>query len=137
MITNTRQSEALYRTQLKRMIRRAGGDVLANADTEILELAFRGLSRDFPNEVAAQFDHVWKQSALAWEQGNNSGDSAILTMKEKESRMWGGIGERMLALLGITCDWPGLYPSYKVAGYDYHSALSAILAVNASKAVAA
>jgi hypothetical protein len=36
--------------------------------------------------------------------------------------------EEMLALIGIGCDYPGLWPTFKVAGYEYHSLDSAISA---------
>ncbi len=69
----------------------------------------------------------FRLSARAWEIGNNSGDSATLAAMTRRENRLAAEGAALLAPLGIACDWPGLYPSFKVNGYEEHSTENAIL----------
>jgi len=72
-------------------------------------------------------DAKFRLSAKAWEYGNNSGDSQVMTVADKRSRRLAREGEALLSPLGIKCDWPGLYPTFTVNGYSEHSTESAVL----------
>ena len=74
-----------------------------------------------------QVDAKFRAAALAWERGNNSGVSALLTAAEERCDRLRDQAEAMLAPLGIQCSYPGLYPCFEVNGYHEHSTRSAIL----------
>lgn len=73
-------------------------------------------------------DSLFRRAALAWERGSNSGDSAYLARCEKQCDSCRKRAEAKLKPLGITVDYPGLYPSFKVGGYSYNTTESAVSA---------
>jgi len=126
------QDEAAYRVVMKRIIRACFGQTVSpECPAEKLEGYIRQAAKESSKAVA---DHLhtqaWKRSAKAWEDGNNSGSSAVMAEKEKESIRWATAGERVMALFGIKCDWPGLYPSFEITGRrgSYHDTLSVLKA---------
>lgn len=90
---------------------------------------------------AKNIENLFERAAKAWERGNNGEDyfgrpvadkSANLARMEAECDRLRKLAERRLAKLGISVDYPGLYPRYQFAGRDYHelgSALQALCAV--------
>lgn len=83
--------------------------------------------------LADKADTLFEKAARAWERGNNSGDSERLAIEEKRCDHLRNEAETLLKPLGIVCDYPGLYPSFKVAGFDYYDCLGAISAAIADK----
>jgi hypothetical protein len=73
-------------------------------------------------------DSLFRRAAKAWERGNNSGDSAYMTRMEKQTDSCRARAEDKLAPFGITCDYPGLYPSFEVRGHSYNTTESAVSA---------
>lgn len=73
-------------------------------------------------------DSLFRRAALAWERGNNSGDSAYKERCDKQSEACHDRAEGKLKPLGITVDYPGLYPSFTHGGYCYHTTESAVSA---------
>lgn len=75
----------------------------------------------------------FEASAAAWERANNSGNPPEYRARQSRRELTeADKGEALLKPFGIACDWPGLYPSFKVDGYTYHdlrSALSAAVSV--------
>lgn len=131
MKTEISQDEAAYRVILKRIVAVA-------LDTKTPQAGdmpdFKWMVKRADPAIIARFcNQAFKRSARSWEDGNNSGNSETLTQKEAESVRWAMAGERVMALFGIKCDWPGLYPSFQVIGhggichYDSLSALKAAL----------
>lgn len=64
---------------------------------------------------------LFKDAALAWIKGVNSGDAKILARCEKRCD---ALREDAEALVkreypGVRIDYPGLYPSFEYAGRDY------------------
>lgn len=78
--------------------------------------------------LAEKAEHLFNRAANAWINGNYSGDGAKLTRGEKQCDKLREQAEALLAPLKIEVDYPGLYPSFKVRGYEHHSVLSAISA---------
>jgi len=73
----------------------------------------------------------FKASASAWERANNCpGDTDYQRRYkahcEAREQSQADKGEALLAPFGIACDWPGLYPSFKVKGYTVHDLRSAL-----------
>lgn len=73
-------------------------------------------------------DAKFRLSAKAWEKGNNSGSSTELATQTQRELRLAHEGAELLLPLGIECDWPGLYPSFVVKGYNEHSTEAAVLA---------
>jgi len=86
------------------------------------------------NKLVRDADALFDRAARAWTRGNNSGDSAILERCEKQCDALRRQAEKLLTPLGITVDYPGLYPSFTVGSYGYHSTESAVSAALAAKA---
>lgn len=72
-------------------------------------------------------DAKFRLSAKAWEDGNNSGNAETLNAMNKRSNRLGSEGAALLAPLGITCAWPGLYPAFEVNGFTEYSTEAAVL----------
>lgn len=124
----TAQDEAAYRVILKRILCPKWLD-RGQFDKPTDSLA--SLVRDCPADLVAHYcTQAFQRSAKAWEDGNNSGNDRILQEKEAESVRWATAGERVMALFGIRCDWPGLYPSFEIVGQigHYYDALSVLKA---------
>jgi hypothetical protein len=84
------------------------------------------------NQLIAAIDRAENYfgcAAKAWETGNNSGDSETMRRAEARCDRLRRQGEEVLAPFGIECDCPGLYPSFAVNGFTYHSVQSALDAV--------
>ena len=78
--------------------------------------------------VAGQAEKLFEKAAKAWETGNNSGNTERMTIYEKRCEDYRKLAEDLLAPFGITCDYPGLHPSFKVNGFGHHSVMSALSA---------
>jgi len=79
--------------------------------------------------LAEKCDKLFERAAQAWVRGNNSAD--VPGYYERMLKLQGKLhdeAEALLAPLKITVDYPGLYPSFTVNGFDHHDALSAISA---------
>ncbi len=129
-MTATKQEEAQYRVTLKRALRAAGLDVW-ETDTKHYEQTIRKLAHDAPGIVSSAADYWFKRAARAWGEGNNSGDNATMEQRDADCDRYRDGSARMLALLGIACDYPGLYPTFAVDGHTYYDALAAVKAATA------
>jgi hypothetical protein len=132
----TEQDEATYRVLLKRVIRATGlqapNDKAFNTSaTELLEEQFKKLAKELPRTVAKAIADRFEWADREWERGNNSGDSDTLTKAEIECDRLRGIGERAMALFGVTCSYPGLYPCFHRDGFTEYTALGAIQRLSA------
>lgn len=69
----------------------------------------------------------FRASAAAWERANDgkrsAEDRARLAKREQDQA---AKGEALLKPFGISCDWPGLYPSFTVRGFTVHSVRDAL-----------
>jgi hypothetical protein len=85
------------------------------------------------NAIIDRAESLFQRAARAWERGNNSRDGAALERGNRQCDQMRAQAEELLKPFGIAVDYPGLYPSFTVAGYSYHtteSALSAALEVS-------
>lgn len=74
-------------------------------------------------------DKLFRRAALTWERGNNNASIPGYYAKcMKRCEKLRNEAEALLSPLGIKCDYPGLYPSFKVNGYDEHSTQNAVSA---------
>ena len=78
--------------------------------------------------LADQVERMFERAARQWVRGNNSGNPDTLKRCERKCDKLRRGAVSLLAPLHIEVDFPGLYPSFKVRGFDHHSALSAISA---------
>ena len=124
----TTQNEATYRVALKRSIRAAGGKPGYTEPNEALEAQFKMACAAKPDAVALVLENLAHESAQAWVRGNNSGDSETMRIAERESNRLGLAIERVMGLLSVSVNWPGLYPSFRVHGYPELSFAAAIKA---------
>ncbi len=86
------------------------------------------------NHTIRQADRLFERAARAWERGNNSGGGAQYQRGLKLCEQYRNEAEALLAPLGIAVDYPGIYPSFTVAGYSYYSTESAVSAALEAKA---
>lgn len=131
----TVQEEAAYRVNLKHILRKAGFRPDNDATTPNLEAHLRLVAANAPKLAADFIEAMFNRAAECWIAGNNSGDSRTMEAKSAECDFIRTAAERVLALWGIGTDYPGLYPSFTLGGYEFHSVLSVML--EAGKAVAA
>lgn len=70
-----------------------------------------------------QAKRLFDKAAKLWCEGNNSGNGAILAQKEKESAKAQEKAELLVKEIfpAIEIDYPGLYPSFKLNGYNFYS----------------
>jgi hypothetical protein len=80
------------------------------------------------NALVREADRLFERAARAWERGNNSGDDHWMRHYCGQCDRYRQRAEALLTPLGITVDYPGLYPSFTVAGYSYHDTQSAVSA---------
>jgi hypothetical protein len=80
------------------------------------------------NATIERADKLFLRAARAWERGSNSGNSAGMKRGERQCGALRSRAEDMLGELGITVDYPGLYPSFTVNGFGYHTTESAVSA---------
>lgn len=80
------------------------------------------------NHLIETADKMFRRAALAWERGSNSGNTEGMKRGEKQCEACRARAELMLEPLGIAVDYPGLYPSFTVAGGSYHTTESAVSA---------
>jgi len=75
------------------------------------------------NEKLNKAKRLINKGAKLWEDGNNSGNSETLAQKEKESQAAYDKAETLIKEVypSIEIDYPGLYPSYKLNGYNFYS----------------
>ena len=79
------------------------------------------------NQLADKCEQLFRRAALAWVRGNNSGNSAAMTRGEALCDKYRTQAEALLHPVGIVCDYPGLYPSFKTrGGFTEYACLSAI-----------
>jgi hypothetical protein len=78
--------------------------------------------------ISENAEKLFTKAADAWTRGNNSGHNAMLAAACARCDSLRNQAEALLAPFGIECDYPGLYPSFKVGGFDYHSVQSALSA---------
>lgn len=66
---------------------------------------------------------LFNESAKAWERGNASGNSAIAALCNDEERTLARKAEAIIKdkCPGVAVDYPGLYPAFKVNGYDEYT----------------
>ncbi len=100
---------------------------------QFINIPVRNISLDPRSKVHVSkliemVDAKFRLSAKAWIDGNNSGNPETLTVCAKREARLAKEGEDMLAPLGIKTDWPGLYPSFKVKGFEEYSTEAAVLA---------
>ena len=67
-------------------------------------------------KIEKNVNSFFKMAANAWVNANNSGrntpDKRIDNLHDK--------AEKILEPFGVSCDYPGLYPSFKYKGYVFH-----------------
>jgi hypothetical protein len=80
------------------------------------------------NALIERADSLFNRAARAWERGNNSGNSVFKTRGEQQCERLRTEAESLISPLGITVDYPGLFPSFKVNGFGYHTTESAVSA---------
>lgn len=86
------------------------------------------LNKEQVRNLIEAADAKFRLSARAWEDGNNSGNAETLNTMNKQSSRLGSEGAALLAPLGITCTWPGLYPVFEVKGFTECSTKAAVVA---------
>lgn len=69
---------------------------------------------------------LFNRAARAWERGSGSGENGYMIRCNLQINHLHGKAEKLLAPLGISCDYPGLYPSFIFKGYVYNDLLSAL-----------
>ena len=77
-------------------------------------------------ESIRKADRLFHKAADAWERGNNSGDNDTLVCYDSLSDGYQKHAEIILKPLGITVDYPGLYPIYHYKDRDFYDAQSLI-----------
>jgi hypothetical protein len=80
------------------------------------------------NKLVRDCDRLFRLAALAWERGNNSGNSELHAKGCARCDKLRSEAEVLLAPLGIEVDYPGLAPSFKVRGYCHYTTESAVSA---------
>ncbi len=86
------------------------------------------------NHTIRQADRLFERAARAWTRGNNSGSSDTMKRMNALCERYRNEAEALLTPLGIVVDYPGLYPSFTVGGFSYHSTESAVSAALEAKA---
>ena len=82
--------------------------------------------RDTMRDTIKKAEKLFDQSADAWLEGNNSGNSETLAECEKAEQELAEQGEKLLQGIGISVDWPGLYPTYQYKEHTFYTADSLI-----------
>ncbi len=81
------------------------------------------------NRLIESADSLFARGARAWERGNQNGDDPAYNARcRKQMEACHDREEAMLTPLGIEVDYPGLYPSFKVRGFTFHTTESAVSA---------
>jgi hypothetical protein len=80
------------------------------------------------NATIERADSLFRRAANAWVRGNNSGDSVAHSHGTAQCERFRDKAEELLTPLGIAVDYPGLYPSFTVHGFAYHTTESAVSA---------
>ncbi len=110
----------------------------APATPSKIEKRTRPLTLNEALALIKRCDRLFASSARAWERANASGtpdaERARFTSKEQRTAQQGA---DLLAPLGISCDWPGLYPSFTVTLTEYGNAPRAISFHSTQSAVSA
>lgn len=79
--------------------------------------------------LIARADAMFEMSRRAWLKANDCGsDSKVYTLHTEREIRTANDGAALLAPLGISVEWPGLYPSFKVNGFEEHTTRAAVLA---------
>lgn len=128
MIDPERQ-EAMYRAQLKRIIRAAAGRVDNEAPTLHLEHQIGHISACAPMVIARALDRLFVDAARHWERGNNSGSNEVMDREYAECDLRRRVAERILDAWNVTVDYPGLYPAFSWNGGDYYEVGSLLQAI--------
>lgn len=80
------------------------------------------------NATIDRADSLFQRAARAWERGNNSGNSDAYTRGIAQCGRLRDSADALLNPLGIKVDYLGLYPSFNVGPYCYHTTESAVSA---------
>ncbi len=86
------------------------------------------------NHTIRQADRLFERAARAWTRGDASGNHNEYHRCLKLCERYRNEAEALLTPLGIEVDYPGLYPSFTVSGFSYHSTESAVSAALEAKA---
>lgn len=103
------------RALIKRGLTVAKIDHNPQADDETLAK----LARKHPKAMAAAIARVFDRAADSWVEGNNSGNEQTNKEKQADCERLHRQAESVLELFGVECDYPGLYPCYKLDGREY------------------
>lgn len=117
---------ALYRGLLQRIIRATTGYADNKSATKKLSTAVFNIGLVAPKVVADALDAHFEIAAKALEDGNNSVDPALLHKGMENCRRYRASAEQVLALFAVEVEYPGLYPRFKVDGYDYFGTFAAL-----------
>jgi len=80
------------------------------------------------NALIREANRLFNRAANSWVRGNNSGNSATNRKCVSQCERFRNRAEALLIPLGVAVDYPGLYPSFTVRGFSYHSTESAVAA---------
>lgn len=78
------------------------------------------------NRLIRDADTLFERAARAWVRDTNSGNNDMMRRCNKQCDDYRRKAEALLAPLGIEVDYPGLYPSFKVNGFEEHSTEQAV-----------
>ena len=78
--------------------------------------------------LADKCESLFNRAARAWVNGNNSGNMTAMKRGDRRCAKLRKEAEQLLAPFGIIVDYPGLYPSFTVNGFEEHSTIHAISA---------
>lgn len=72
-----------------------------------------------------QAEELFKLAALAWEQGNNSGDPSTLDRGDRLCDMRRTQAEALVRMVVPTVEvsYPGLYPTFQVGSRTFYSVI--------------
>lgn len=79
--------------------------------------------------IETKAERHFEAAASAWVRGNNDGREfgpAFVAKMEKRCDSQRRKGEALLEPFGIDCDYPGLYPSFKVNGFNAYDVRGAL-----------
>ena len=85
-------------------------------------------NREQVQTLVNRADAYFRLSAKTWEARNTAGlaPARYRYLEQRETALAAN-GEKLLAPLGIKCDWPGLYPSFAVRGFTEYATSAAVL----------
>jgi hypothetical protein len=114
---NASEVKAGHRVIIKRTMRAIGLEVDNDASDEYLNQ----WAKQNPRTIAQTLTRWFEKAARAWTRDNNSGKSEALAECEAECGRLRRQAESVLALWGVTADYPGLYPTFESGGHTHYS----------------